>query len=111
MINWLDFKNCIIANINGSIRPVILVSTLEDSKNKIPYFVYRDIIDGTEHILFDDVKINGIFHYMDEEERNRFVRDDFYPDERLNIIARAIKEEQDKFNNEYEMIIKKILKF
>ena len=29
----------------------------------------------------------------------------------LNIIARAIKEEQDKFNNEYEVIIKKILKF
>ena len=108
MINYSDFKDCIIANINGFIRPVVLISTMEDSNNKMPYNVYKDLLNGKEYIQHYYVEINSIFYYMTPEEINKTINEKSC-DDALIIIDRAIMVEEKKLKDE-EIENKKTLK-
>ena len=109
MIN--DFKNCYIVRVGYDIKPMILMSKRVDTKRDLKYYIFRDVLNHTEHILFQDAIINKISYYIDDEEMKHFIRDEICFDEQLNIIARAIKQERDLLLKDEKEAIKKTLKF
>ena len=92
----IDLKNCLIAEIDNYIRPVILVSNYENAKTKAHYYFYRDLLTQSNYIQFHDSVIHEISYYMDDEEIIKFEKNLLHEDEKWNIITRAIKTEENK---------------
>ena len=101
MISNSFFKDCKIAIIDGNVRAICTNYKDTDEKSKMEYYICRDIISGQDFIAFDISSIKNITCYMDKEELNKFTKDDLNINDKYNIIARAIKEEQNILNDIY----------
>ena len=110
MLGNIEFRNCFIVKMGNEIRPMILISTREDVKTKLTYYIYKDFITGIEYIVFEDIKLHKISYYMDDVELDNYVIDKLSDSEILDIIARAMKEEQDVLKQDVETAIKKLVK-
>ena len=108
MVTNSEFKDCIIANVDGKIVAIEGVFECEDDKTKTKYYIYRNIISGQEDIAFNVNILHKISYYMIKDELDRFSVDQLNLDERYNIIARAIRVECIVLNDREQ--IKKILK-
>lgn len=90
-----NFCNSIIANIDGKIMCVFYILKGHDLKSNTEYYVYRDIISENNFIRFEEIKGKKISNYLYKKEFDSFENRSLEPIEILNIIARAIKYEQD----------------
>ena len=110
MINNTDFKECVIANVNGTILAGVLLPEINDERTNLKFRIFRELLNGNEYIVFDDIKYHEIIYYLDEIELHRFARDFLSESEKLGVIARAIKYEQEKLYKEEQENIKKLIK-
>ena len=110
MLNNNKFKDCYITKLGNDIKAMVLIDTKEDVKTKLTYYMYKDFLTGIDYIVYEDIMLHKISYYMDDEELDNFVLNNMSDNDKLNVIARAIKEEQDNLKIDIDNALKKILK-